>query len=747
MNKQLLTTTLFSMLVVSCAGAPSSNPIGSVSSSNNSTPTTSPSSSSSSSSSSSPQGSTTVVSSSITSSSSSSSSSTSQTPVNTKKVPFNQIGSLVAQVVDAKAMGVINSKDRGTLVGKRNSQTNSQNYIVKVTETYNSTMQITESESIQVIFTRVNNTVTTELQTRTETYLATASPLTIERLTDEPGNIVITNVEGHEYRLLSEGVVLEDWLSSDQPTITFTFNEVLPNITIESRSLNASVSFIAFEDFTYTIKQGETMIHEDIEDNDDVDTNSTVGNITISGLVEGLVYDVTYTGYQVVETITQDEVEGQVDKLYVLFQYTFISFVPLNLNQRPQDKDMQLDYDEVPLYDKQGYFSNTTRQSFVVDNDTGLIYKIENTHIESISKGIIWIKDNFVPHDMRIKANGDLEFFPLFTNTSIIAFDAFKDRHGNTFVFNNRLNFVDKASKTTFYVTYVKNWGPPNSQLQRIYASNFTQEQLNVAGFARGSTYWLTETNDALFVQADLDTPYSRFFWIQQVKLIDEQHERVDVPLDLEIKVYDFLNHDHNRTALPKPYRISNGKLMSETVSNNFFGFQPFKEWGEIAVYDLESKRNIYFELSGYPSTPWNPTYLIEKDILIEYTNGKLYAIYQFSDFLSQILEFTLYNLNQSGIFYLNWGFHSTLIGMLENPTNDFWKAFKESNTINLDYKLVLDDVGIVNGEVIKTGINGNTNYDLILEEIDGKPTLVAYVKGTYVAPPPTTITFQPINR
>jgi hypothetical protein len=186
---------------------------------------------------------------------------------------------------------------------------------------------------------------------------------------------------------------------------------------------------------------------------------------------------------------------------------------------------------------------------------------------------------------------------------------------------------------------------------------------------------------------------------------------------------------------------------MSETVSNNFFGVQPFKEWGEIAVYDLESKRNIYFELSGYPSTPWNPTYLIEKDILIEYTNGKLYAIYQFSDFLSQILEFTLYNLNQSGIFYLNWGFHSTLIGMLENPTNDFWKAFKESNTINLDYKLVLDDVGIVNGEVIKIGINGNTNYDLILEEIDGKPTLVAYVKGTYVAPPPTTITFQPINR
>jgi hypothetical protein len=53
----------------------------------------------------------------------------------------------------------------------------------------------------------------------------------------------------------------------------------------------------------------------------------------------------------------------------------------------------------------------------------------------------------------------------------------------------------------------------------------------------------------------------------------------------------------------------------------------------------------------------------------------------------------------------------------------------------------------VENGDVISFGIDGNITYDLILEEVDGQITLVPYVKGTYVAPPSTTITFQPINR
>jgi hypothetical protein len=305
-------------------------------------------------------------------------------------------------VVDAKAMGVVNSKDRPQVSGRKSVQEEDQNYMVKITETYNPNTEITEDQTVQVTFSRVTNTQTTELQTGTESYVATAEVLEIERATDLPGNIVITNVEGNEYRLLSEEVVLQDWISSELETIEFIFDESLPGITLESRSLNASISFIAFEGFTYTIKQGETIIYEDLEDNDEADNNEALGNITLSGLTEGLTYDVTYEGYQVIETITQDEVEGQVDKLYVLYQYTFISFVPLTINQRPQDQDLELDYDDIPLYDKQGYFSDSTRQSFVVDNETGLIYKIENINIASLSGGCVTVQDSPFPFDIRI---------------------------------------------------------------------------------------------------------------------------------------------------------------------------------------------------------------------------------------------------------------------------------------------------------------------------------------------------------
>ena len=132
--------------------------------------------------------------------------------------------------------------------------------------------------------------------------------------------------------------------------------------------------------------------------------------------------------------------------------------------------------------------------------------------------------------------------------------------------------------------------------------------------------------------------------WIKQVKLVDDHHEKVDVPLDLEMKVLDFQIYRHNNgSPLPKPYKISQGLLFSETITNHLPNWiEPieiaqgsdsldnrtsFREKGELAVYDLETEVNIFFELRGYPSTPWNPSHLIDKDMLIEYSNGNIYTI------------------------------------------------------------------------------------------------------------------------
>jgi hypothetical protein len=677
-----------------------------------------------------------------------------------KKIPFNRIGSLVAQVVDAKALGVTNYRDN---IGPRNAGKKSQaqsiddnqNKLVKVTETYNPVTNVLEDQTIEVTFQRKIESQTTELQTDTATYIATANPLDVEIINNEPGKIGIKNTQGYEYRLLSEGVVLNDWTSSDEDNLEFYFNNELNNLTVESRSLNASITFISFDDFTYTVKRDEITIHEGLKDNDVKDTNLVVGNITITGLIQGVSYDVTYEGYQVIETIHQDEVDGQIDKLLVLDKYTFISFIPLNQNYRPIYSDLTFDYDGLAFYDKMEYHSNSVRQSFVVDNDTGLIYKIENVDIEMISRGILWLQNNLVPHDLRINSSGELEFFPLFTNTSIIAFDAFKDTYGNTFVFNNRLNSVDLASKTTFYVAYVNYWGQPNSQLGRVIQSGFDQDQLSVAGFAKGTTYWLTETNHVLKIDSDLNTKDSGE-WMKNVKMFGNQHQEIDVPLNETFKVYDFKTYDHsNGSPLLKPYRISNGRLFSETINNNILsnnnrpGLSQFRENGELAVYDIELRKNIFFELRGSPARPWNPDYLLEEDILIEYVNGNIYTIYHVSDFLSQMFEYAMdYMLGEgNGFFRYWWGGFNSIIESYNQPTLEWWRPFLLDSNVNLDYQLIIDNVGIVNGEVSRFGASGNITYELILEYINGNPTLVAYVTGNYVAPLPTTITFQPINR
>jgi hypothetical protein len=100
------------------------------------------------------------------------------------------------------------------------------------------------------------------------------------------------------------------------------------------------------------------MIKANLKDNQEGDLNEKEGVITIKGLIQGLPYDVHYEGNVVLETITQEEVDGQVDKLYVLNDYTFISFVPLDLNPRPEAPQLEKDYDGVSIYDKTNFFSD-----------------------------------------------------------------------------------------------------------------------------------------------------------------------------------------------------------------------------------------------------------------------------------------------------------------------------------------------------------------------------------------------------
>jgi hypothetical protein len=617
--------------------------------------------------------------------------------VSNRKVPFNQIGSLVAQVVDAKAMGIVNSKDRPQANGRRNAQGEDQNYMVKVTETYNIESKLTEEQTIQITLLKITNTQTTELQTRTESYLATAEPLNIERITDLPGNIIITNVEGYEYRLLSEGEVIQDWISSDQETVEFTFDLELTGITLESRSLNASISFIAFEGFRYRIKQGSAIIHEDLEDNETADTNEALGNITLFGLIEGLTYDVTYEGYQVIETITQDEVDGQVDKLYVLYQYTFISFVPLNVNERPQDKDLEFDYDGVPLYDKQGYFSDSTRQSFVVDNNTGLIYKIENINIASLSGGCVAVKDNQFPFDLRVTDQGTLEFYSIYQNSSIIKSGCFKDKFGNKFIMNNAVALTDLATNTTYYI-----------QNQRI-------------------RYFLT--SNGLVLKLDTHVPYLS-------KIVENNVERS-------------INRSDTFKIFPAT-DVATFQAVFHSVINGVIKAVPNRGWGEgysyFGNFDTVNETANRMELSSFSGVPnsYRSDLLLDYDVLLHWYDGDLFEIRSFSQKMENF--FDLYN---EGNYY--WPVSDGMDGGSLSQYDEE-QRFARLHRIELyesfEAKKLLSDVTI-NGtnSFTKIELSGNVNYELVLNKFENEYGMLPYVVGTYIAPPSTTVTLQPINK
>ena len=94
----------------------------------------------------------------------------------------------------------------------------------------------------------------------------------------------------------------------------------------------------------------------------------------------------------------------------------------------------------------------------------------------------------------------------------------------------------------------------------------------------------------------------------------------------------------------------------------------------------------------------------------------------------------------------------------------DFIRSALNANPVNtvyadmtiLSYKLAFEDVATVlesnvslNEEMtsyLTFDLNGNTSYDLVIEEVNGVPTIKSYKTGTYTVEPKIVV-LQPINR
>ena len=236
--------------------------------------------------------------------------------------------------------------------------------------------------------------------------------------------------------------------------VTFT-KIVTENATTEitgtklATAKHGKISISATHGFTYSLYQGETLIQTQVADNGETDKPNKKVHIVFEGLTDGVEYKVNYKGIGVETTITQDEINGEIDKLCVMNGYTFISFVPQGESLRPEDKYLDFDNNGIANYDKTNYFSNTNRQSFVIDNSTGLVYHIKDTQISEIKNNLLIINNKVF--DMMVNDNNELQFAQVVQNETIQIYDFFKDKYGQKYILNDTLDFVDYQNKTLYY--------------------------------------------------------------------------------------------------------------------------------------------------------------------------------------------------------------------------------------------------------------------------------------------------------
>ena len=199
--------------------------------------------------------------------------------------------------------------------------------------------------------------------------------------------------------------------------------------------------------------------------------------------------------------VTQEEIPGTIDKMYVLGDFTLVSYLTVDakeLIEKAEDKGnrfqatlrvgnqelsftyikdstrFSLSYDNgvqkftevisfrcddssyrplnetenVTYHDIEDYYNSVFRYSVIVDNRTGIIYDIGEYSL-SAHNGIAYEK-SLGPVSISVNDEGNIVLTPIITNPDIFIYSLFKDAYGQYFILNDSLN---AASGNYMYFT------------------------------------------------------------------------------------------------------------------------------------------------------------------------------------------------------------------------------------------------------------------------------------------------------
>ena len=260
-----------------------------------------------------------------------------------------------------------------------------------------------------------------------------------------------------EYRAVDmDGNVLVEWGKFETDTHTFDIAHAR-DVKVECRSLEAKISFNMLDGFEYTICHNGQPVMEGLHDNDDRDNSKRNGFAELGHFTEGESYEVRYKGHGKKDECSQDKLGADIDKLYTVNGFTFISFVAKGKSKRPSEAETVYCQDGVNAYDKIGYYSDKTRKSFVIDNATGYVYPLENFHVRFIMGGLLFsdenrLSDGIFVYDFKATDDGKLNIYQLFTNNKNKTINScMKDKYGHKYIVGPFDDGYDSNTDTYYY--------------------------------------------------------------------------------------------------------------------------------------------------------------------------------------------------------------------------------------------------------------------------------------------------------
>lgn len=186
---------------------------------------------------------------------------------------------------------------------------------------------------------------------------------------------------------------------------------------------------------------------------------------------------VQYHGKGTKETLTQDQMDYKIIRVYVSGGFTFVTFMPKTKDENVLLDKMFVTGNSNRNIGGQFYLKEFKLKSFAIDNESGHIYSLDNIDISDTYDGMAvasYDDKTWLLYDLSINEKDELVFSPLVANENVAVYSYFKDKYGRKYIdignaLENDLMF-DKEKNILFFKdgSYCKNSNDEPIKVEKI---------------------------------------------------------------------------------------------------------------------------------------------------------------------------------------------------------------------------------------------------------------------------------------